>query len=266
MNTQTRVQRLPRIILALLLMVGGFLMSSVPAHADDAVKSVVAIAQNDANIQGIVSISNDSLKKRSINILEYDAKAGTVSFDYATYNQLTNTDKTKFMQTALNATAQSGLATPRKAKLYNFIKQQDTKITKSIDTVKAEASGNQDQALMLARPWLAPVGVLLGAIALVVEALIYLSALLDMAYLTFPGVQSYRENGGKIRSKLFSSAAINAASEGAANGRNPMAYWAMKRLPVLMAAFFVTALLVSGGLLTVMGWVLKMFDAFMGMF
>ena len=242
MNTQTRVQRLPRIILALLLMVGGFLMSSVPAHADDAVKSVVAIAQNDANIQG------------------------TVSFDYATYNQLTNTDKTKFMQTALNATAQSGLATPRKAKLYNFIKQQDTKITKSIDTVKAEASGNQDQALTLARPWLAPVGVLLGAIALVVEALIYLSALLDMAYLTFPGVQSYRENGGKIRAKLFSSAAINAASEGAANGRNPMAYWAMKRLPVLMAAFFVTALLVSGGLLTVMGWVLKMFDAFMGMF
>ena len=249
MNTQTKVQRFPRIILALLLMVGGFLMSSVPAHADDTVKSVVAIAQNDANIQGIVSISNDSLKKRSINILEYDAKAGTVSFDYATYNQLTNTDKTKFMQTALN-----------------FIKQQDTKITKSIDTVKAEASGNQDQALTLARPWLAPVGVLLGAIALVVEALIYLSALLDMAYLTFPGVQSYRENGGKIRSKLFSSAAINAASEGAANGRNPMAYWAMKRLPVLMAAFFVTALLVSGGLLTVMGWVLKMFDAFMGMF
>ena len=248
MNTQTKVQRFPRIILALLLMVGGFLMSSVPAHADDTVKSVVAIAQNDANIQGIVSISNDSLKKRSINILEYDAKAGTVSFDYATYNQLTNTDKTKFMQTALNATAQSGLATPRKAKLYNFIKQQDTKITKSIDTVKAEASGNQDQALTLARPWLAPVGVL------------------DMAYLTFPGVQSYRENGGKIRSKLFSSAAINAASEGAANGRNPMVYWAMKRLPVLMAAFFVTALLVSGGLLTVMGWVLKMFDAFMGMF
>ena len=45
-----------------------------------------------------------------------------------------------------------------------------------------------------------------------------------------------------------------------------MTYWAMKRLPVLMAAFFVTALLVSGGLLTVMGWVLKMFDAFMGMF
>ena len=87
MNTQTKVQRFPRIILALLLMVGGFLMSSVPAHADDTVKSVVAIAQNDANIQGIVSISNDSLKKRSINILEYDAKAGTVSFDYATYNQ-----------------------------------------------------------------------------------------------------------------------------------------------------------------------------------
>ena len=114
MNTQTRVQRLPRIILALLLMVGGFLMSSVPAHADDAVKSVVAIAQNDANIQGIVSISNDSLKKRSINILEYDAKAGTVSFDYATYNQLTNNTgfTFSFVPNLAAATGLTRLGTP----------------------------------------------------------------------------------------------------------------------------------------------------------
>ena len=125
-------------LLTLLATLVALIISVGPAFADDNVRATTYIAKNDVNISAIVTEANRSLKN-SPEIMSYDAKEGSVSFDFTTYNKLDNKDKQTFMQAALSATSKSGLGGQRKSKLYSFISQQDGKVSAAVSNLTSTA-------------------------------------------------------------------------------------------------------------------------------
>ncbi len=204
-------------LLTLLATLVALILSVGPAFADDNVRATTYIAKNDVNISAIVTEANRSLKN-SPEIMSYDAKEGSVSFDFTTYNKLDNKDKQTYMQ--------------------------------------ADASANFYSAMALLKPFTGPFSTFLGLVAILIIVFVTTSLLIDLAFIAIPMFQVGDADKGITR-RFISSAARRAVREEMDSNKNAVWIWFKRRVFVMAGLAIVLVYLVSGSIYEIMGWFLQ---------
>lgn len=242
-------------LLVLLATLVALILSVGPAFADDNVRATTYIAKNDVNISAIVTEANRSLKN-SPEIMAYDAKEGSVSFDFTTYNKLDNKDKQTFMQAALSATSKSGLGGQRKSKLYSFISQQDGKVSAAVSNLTTDASANFYSAMALLKPFTGPFSTFLGVVAILIIVFVTTSLFIDLAFIAIPVFQVGDADKGITR-RFISSAARQAVREEMDSNKSALWIWFKRRVFVMGGLAIALIYLINGSMYEIMGWFLQ---------
>lgn len=229
-------------------------LAPTPSFASDTdVLSSTYIAVNDPNVHQIITQSNT---KAGVDILGYDAKKGTVTFNYTLYVKLP--DSQGYLEDTLSIVSSSGLGEQRKSKLFNFIARQDGSSAQALRSLQLTSEADLYKAQSALRWLTSPLGTLVGFITLAIFAGMTLSVVFDISLLTSPALQYFTDTHPD-KGILFSSTAKRAVQIESTQGTPAITYWVKRRIG---------AYVIIGGILSAIltGYIFDMMATFLSIF
>lgn len=153
---------------------------------EEMIKQEVGNAGSGTMING--SFVMDTETAEAIH-LERIGSICNISINNKVYNSLDMKDKQRFMKIALNGVQNSSISVVNRNKIYTFIADSDTKISGLVRQLSEDVSVDMPAAYAWFQPFSGPLGVFLGVLTIAIFALLGISIVVDISFLTIPGVQ-----------------------------------------------------------------------------
>ena len=187
------------------------------AVSTSAVNPVVQLGKS-SNVDTIITEVNDVA---SDTVVGWFLKKGSSSNGYVTVNmEGYNQDNTSYdvrktlMETTLNSINNSNLSQRDRMKLYNFVSKQDAGLAGTVRLLSEDVKSDVISGYYTLRPFAGLMSTILGVIAIVLTALVSLTILIDLAYLSLPALQwAWMKDSSKDKPKFASLEAWKAYQE-----------------------------------------------------
>ena len=112
-----------------------------------------------------------------------------ISIDNNVYSRLQQTDKQEFMSICLNEVQNSTISNINKTKIYNFFVNSDPSIAGLVRQLSNDVKVDMPRAYAWFKPFSGPLGILLGCVTIAIFALLGLTIVIDIAFITISPLQ-----------------------------------------------------------------------------
>lgn len=253
----------------------------VSASGINPVITLVGVSSGDANQSGgkinsaIFSI-NQTLNQKGLwpgsDFIKYDyehtSQSVTLTVDMMNYKGLKSSEKQDIMQVVLDGIYGSDISRTAKNKIYNEICALDESTSALVrelsDNVQADFAG----AWAWVKPFSGPLGILLGVIALGMFILLGLTLVVDISYITIPGVQLGLGAVNPDKPFLVSYDAVSAVKEQESKAGkeyvSPIGVYMKRKVGQLIMVFICLLYLASGQIYTLLGNMMDYFSGLLG--
>ena len=247
-----------KLITILCIVIWCISMLSTTAFADDVdsvvvlnnVSDITLMIEYDSNARSSIKCNSPIL---SSSFQRVDGESiGLLSFSAKTYRDLSLEDREDYMEYMLKSISQSsGLSTRSKNKCYNFIADQDTAITSTLKYLQVDTKTDIYTAGYYLKPFNGVIGKILGFITVAVFIMLTFSIMIDVGYLTLPGVQASLQavtKGNNEKPVLVTFAAHKALIESETDRQDEQVLWIYmrKRVPQIFIMAMCIMYLMSG--------------------
>lgn len=155
--------------------------------------------------------SKVSLNKDFIKFVEGSSSRITCDMDW--YTGLTVVSQRIVMREWLDTINTSNMSSKDKARLYNFVAEQDESVSALVRELSDEVNSDFASAMSWFQPFKGPINTILGIIAILIITFTVLTTLIDLAYLSLPVIRSALEGNKTDRPKLVSNEAYITVQE-----------------------------------------------------
>lgn len=152
-----------------------------------------------------------SLEKNFVKFVEGSSSRVTCDMDW--YTGLTTANQRIVMKDWLITINSSSMSSKDKARLYNFVAEQDESISALVRELSDEVNSDFASAMTWFQPFKGPINTLLGIIAILIIVFTVLTTLIDLAYLSLPIFRNVLEGNRTDRPKLVSNEAYITVQE-----------------------------------------------------
>lgn len=157
------------------------------------------------------SDSTVNLKKDFVKFVEGSNNRITCDMDW--YTGLTVISQRIVMREWLDTINTSNMSSKDKARLYNFVSEQDESVSALVRELSDEVNSDFASAMSWFQPFKGPINTILGIIAILIITFTVLTTLIDLAYLSLPVIRSALEGNKTDRPKLVSNEAYITVQE-----------------------------------------------------
>lgn len=226
----------------------------VPAAGDSEDKvirsanPVVYVGDQSESVPGVVNSINGTLSG-STDILVWDDKNKTIEFDITYYKSLNYTERRNLMEQMLKSVSDSSMNNKQRSKIYNFISDQDTEISRPIRMMQTNTNLDTVRAGSIIKGAFPVFNIILGLLVVITFLGVILSTVVDMLYISIPFLQSADAQNGRFTAsakRCVSSTARMAVDLGNEKGKSGLGFYAKKRAGVLLVVSFVLLLIMTG--------------------
>lgn len=157
------------------------------------------------------SDSTVNLKRDFVKFVEGSNNRITCDMDW--YTGLTVVSQRIVMREWLDTINTSNMSSKDKARLYNFVAEQDKSVSALVRELSDEVNSDFASAMSWFQPFKGPINTILGIIAILIIVFTVLTTLIDLAYLSLPVIRSALEGNKTDRPKLVSNEAYITVQE-----------------------------------------------------
>ena len=195
------------------------------------------------------------------------SSVGTVinlSINNKVYNKLDMAEKEKFMSIALNGVQNSSISVINRNKIYSFIADSDKRVSGLVRQLSEDVSVDMPAAYAWFRPFSSPLSVFLGCVTIAIFALLGISTVIDISFLTIPGVQwlLIRKSSENEKPRFVSLEAWDAYKRASVTHEQVLGIFFKKKAGQMIVLGICVLYLVSGNLFAL---VAKVVDYFQGL-
>ncbi len=180
------------------------------------------------------------------------------------YNKLNMDEKEQFMSIALNGVQNSSISVINRNKIYSFIADSDKRVSGLVRQLSEDVSVDMPAAYAWFRPFSSPVSIFLGCVTIAIFALLGISTVVDISFLTIPGMQwlLINRSSEKEKPKFVSLEAWDAYKEASITHGSVLSIFFKKKAGQMIVLGICVLYLVSGNLFAL---VAKIVDYFQGL-
>ena len=192
-----------------------------------------------------------------------------IEFNMVEYKKLSTSDKQTVMKIALDDIYhRNNISRTTRNKIYNELCDLDTSTSALVRELSDDVGADYASAYSYLKPFTGVFGTLLGILALGIFVMLALTIVIDLAYITIPGVQLLLTNSNESKAKFVSLEAFNAIKEAESKAgseyTNPVGVYLKSKTKQYVAIFLCLLYLVSGQIFGVLGSLIDYFRGFVG--
>lgn len=221
------------------------------------------------NDKGIFSSSYDDTSAYLVYTYDDRANICNITVNMTAYNKLSNRDQQNVMQVALDTIYNSKISRTNKNKIYNELCALDTATSSLVRQLSDDINADFAHAYMYFKPFSSPIGIFLGFLTIGIFALLSITIVIDIAYITIPFVQEFLGRISKNeKPKFVSLEAANAIREmESKSGQeyvNPLGLYLKSKGKQYIVLAICILYLVSGEIFVAMSKWIDYFSGFLG--
>ncbi len=146
-------------------------------------------------------------------VYKVEGSDGKITCDMDWYTGLTTLNQRVVMEEWLKAINDASMSSKDKARLYNFVAEQDESVSALVRELSDEVNSDFASAMTWFQPFKGPINTVLGIIAILIIVFTVLTTLIDLAYLSLPAIRVALEGNKTDRPKLVSNEAYITVQE-----------------------------------------------------
>lgn len=287
------MKRILNYFIALALMMGVVLgLSPIVVSADNEGMPTISIINppnQDAGTSGTIAEAiqnvNIAIHDKDIFIgdvdngipaedfLIYDSSSTSdivnIKINIPSYKELKQNEKQDVMQSALDGIYNSRISRTNKNKIYNELCALDTSTSSLVRQLSDDVNADFNGAYKYFKPFSGPLGIVLGLFSLVLFALLAMTIVVDIAFMTIPFIQTWLMGDSGDKAKFVSLEAVSAVKEsaskiGTSEYRSPINYYMKTKTKQLVAISICLLYLVSGQIYSVLAQIIDYFSGILG--
>ena len=287
------MKRILSYFIALALMMGVVLgLSPIVVSADNEGMPTISIINppnQDAGTSGTIAeaIQNVNIAIHDKDIFIGDVNNGIPAEDFLIYDSSSTSDivnikinipsykelkqnaKQDVMQSALDGIYNSRISRTNKNKIYNELCALDTSTSSLVRQLSDDVNADFNGAYKYFKPFSGPLGIVLGLFSLVLFALLAMTIVVDIAFMTIPFIQTWLMGDSGDKAKFVSLEAVSAVKEsaskiGTSEYRSPINYYMKTKTKQLVAISICLLYLVSGQIYSVLAQIIDYFSGILG--
>lgn len=197
-----------------------------------------------------------------------DGQDVTITMALTQYKELEQQEKQDCMQIALETISNSDISAINRTKIYNFIADNDTSVSALVRQLSDDVSSDYSSAYSYFRPFTGVLGTILGVISILLFALIGITVVADLVYLTIPIVTDTLNNNtnGEAKPKFVSieawQAVRTAEQSNGATTKTCLGIYLKLKLKTFIALFVLLLYMTSGKLFDLIASIMNYFQGF----
>lgn len=287
------MKRILSYFIALALMMGVVLgLSPIVVSADNDGMPIISIINppsQDAGTTGTVAEAiqniNTAIHDKSIfngdtnngiaaeDFLIYDSSSTSdivnIKINMPSYKKLKQKEKQDVMQLSLDGIYNSRISRTNKNKIYNELCALDTSTSSLVRQLSDDVNADFNGAYKYFKPFSGPLGIVLGLFSLILFALLAMTIVVDIAFMTIPFIQTWLMGDSGDKAKFVSLEAVSAVKEsaskiGTSEYRSPINYYLKTKTKQLVAISICLLYLVSGQIYSVLAQIIDYFSGILG--
>lgn len=189
-----------------------------------------------------------------------------IEVDTYTYKDLTEQQRQELMSFTLVSIQDSSLVSMDKTRLYNYVCQTDTSVSKLVRQLSADSRGDFYKAYSIIKPFSGKLGTILALLTIVLFLGLVFSVLMDVFYISIPTVSMLLNDGDTNKKpKMVSKEAFRAYLDScdANNKKDALFVYFRHKWVQLVIVILCILYLVSGEIWNFVGDILDLFRGFM---
>lgn len=203
------------------------------------------------------------------DFLIYDSSSTSdivnIKINISSYKKLKQNEKQGVMQSALDGIYNSRISRTNKNKIYNELCALDTSTSSLVRQLSDDVNADFNGAYKYFKPFSGPLGIVLGLFSLVLFALLAMTIVVDIAFMTIPFIQTLLMGDSGDKTKFVSLEAVSAVKEsaskiGTSEYRSPINYYMKTKTKQLVAISICLLYLVSGQIYNVLAQIIDYFS------
>lgn len=207
------------------------------------------------------------------DFLIYDSSSTSdivnIKINIPSYKELKQNEKQDVMQSALDGIYNSRISRTNKNKIYNELCALDTSTSSLVRQLSDDVNADFNGAYKYFKPFSGPLGIVLGLFSLVLFALLAMTIVVDIAFMTIPFIQTWLMGDSGDKAKFVSLEAVSAVKEsaskiGTSEYRSPINYYLKTKTKQLVAISICLLYLVSGQIYSVLAQIIDYFSGILG--
>lgn len=207
------------------------------------------------------------------DFLIYDSSSTSdivnIKINIPSYKELKQNEKQDVMQLALDGIYNSRISRTNKNKIYNELCALDTSTSSLVRQLSDDVNADFNGAYKYFKPFSGPLGIVLGLFSLVLFALLAMTIVVDIAFMTIPFIQTWLMGDSGDKAKFVSLEAVSAVKEsaskiGTSEYRSPINYYLKTKTKQLVAISICLLYLVSGQIYSVLAQIIDYFSGILG--
>lgn len=287
------MKRILSYFIALALMMGVVLgLSPIVVSADNDGMPIISIINppsQDAGTIGTIAEAiqniNTAIHDKSIfngdvdngiaaeDFLIYDSSSTSdivnIKINMPSYKKLKQKEKQDVMQLALDGIYNSRISRTNKNKIYNELCALDTSTSSLVRQLSDDVNADFNGAYKYFKPFSGPLGIVLGLFSLILFALLAMTIVVDIAFMTIPFIQTWLMGDSGDKAKFVSLEAVSAVKEsaskiGTSEYKSPINYYMKTKTKQLVAISICLLYLVSGQIYSVLAQIIDYFSGILG--
>lgn len=287
------MKRILSYFIALALMMGVVLgLSPIVVSADNDGMPIISIINppsQDAGTTGTVAEAiqniNTAIHDKSIfngdvdngiaaeDFLIYDSSSTSdivnIKINMPSYKKLKQKEKQDVMQLSLDGIYNSRISRTNKNKIYNELCALDTSTSSLVRQLSDDVNADFNGAYKYFKPFSGPLGIVLGLFSLILFALLAMTIVVDIAFMTIPFIQTWLMGDSGDKAKFVSLEAVSAVKEsaskiGTSEYKSPINYYMKTKTKQLVAISICLLYLVSGQIYSVLAQIMDYFSGILG--
>lgn len=192
----------------------------------------------------------------------------TLAINMRRYKNLANEMQQRTMQVALDGIYNSDISRTLKNKIYNEISALDSTTAALVRQLSSDVTADFASAYSWFKPFSGAIGWFLGVVSVAMFAILGVTMVVDIAYITLPIVQLGLTKEGENKAIFVSHEAFHAVKEQQSKSGteyvSPMGVYLKAKIGQLVAIFLCLLYLVSGRLYILLAELMDLFSGFLG--
>lgn len=225
------------------------------------IKQEVGPCGSGINVNDTFVVNSDTVEAIKLN---KQGNIMNISINNKVYGKLNMNEKQQFMSIALNGIQNSSISVINRNKIYSFLADSDKRVSGLVRQLSEDVTVDMPAAYAWFRPFSGPLSVFLGCITIAIFALLGISIVVDIAFLTIPALQwvLIRKSSENTKPRLISLEAWDSYKEASLTHSGVLGIFFRKKAGQMIVLGICVLYLVSGNLFAL---VAKIIDYFQGL-
>lgn len=229
------------------------------------VKQQVGNCGSGMEVNGVFVVDSDTAEAIK---LSSSGSIVNLSINNKIYSNLDMAGKEKFMSIALNGIQNSSISVINRNKIYSFIADSDKRVSGLVRQLSEDVTVDMPAAYAWFRPFSSPLSVVLGVITILIFALLGISTVIDISFLTIPGMQwlLIRKSSENEKPRFVSLEAWDSYKQASITHEQVLGLFFKKKAGQMMVLGICVLYLVSGNLFALVAKVVDYLQGLVNVF